>query len=164
MLRAAAAPLPRDMEATGQGLSSTREEAHDDRGQDAVCAQLQRPGGQYGQGISIALCRSPATQFCYLAEQHAELGRGRAGRSEAACHLGQTEIVEATAACSGFARCSCGLRRPVQRWAGCALSAASRGFGSLRARLWSLYIEETVTPQCGHGVPGFRPGRPPVGW
>ena len=49
MLRAAAAPLPRDMEATGQGLSSTREEAHDDRGQDAVCAQLQRPGGQYGR-------------------------------------------------------------------------------------------------------------------
>jgi len=55
VLRAAAAPLPRDMEATGQSLSSTREEAHDDRGQDAVCAQLQRPGGQYGQGISIAL-------------------------------------------------------------------------------------------------------------
>ena len=75
----------------------------------------------------------------------AELGRGRAGRSEAACRLGQTEIVEATAACSGFARCSCGLRRPVQRRAGCAFSAAGRGFGSLRPRLWSLYIEETVT-------------------
>ena len=27
------------------------------------------PGGQYGQGISISLYRSPATQFCYLAEQ-----------------------------------------------------------------------------------------------
>jgi len=134
------------------------------RGQDASCAQLQGPGGPYGQGnldLAVPLAGSPVLLSGGAA---AELGRGRAGRSEAACRLGQTEIVEATAACSGFARCSCGLRRPVQRWPGCALSAASRGFGSLRARLWSLYIEETVTPQCGHGVPGFRPGRPPVGW
>ena len=51
VLRRAIAPLLRDMEATGQSLPDIREEAHHDRGEDAVCAWIWEPGERYGQGI-----------------------------------------------------------------------------------------------------------------
>jgi hypothetical protein len=68
VLQEALAPLLRDMEATGQALPDIREEAHADRGGDAVCAWIQDPGGA-GQGISVCLSYSPAQQLCDLAEQ-----------------------------------------------------------------------------------------------
>jgi hypothetical protein len=56
------------MEATGQSPPDIWEKAHDNRGEDAVCAWIQDPGGS-GQGISVWLNCSPADQLCYLAEQ-----------------------------------------------------------------------------------------------
>jgi hypothetical protein len=69
VLRAAVAPLLRDMEASGQALPDFREEAHEDRGEDAVCAWIQEPGSGFGQGITVSLYCSPADQLCVLAEQ-----------------------------------------------------------------------------------------------
>jgi hypothetical protein len=65
----AVTPLLRDMEATGQTLPDIREEAHDDQGEDAVCAWIQEPDGRYGQGIAVWLNCSPAFQLYSLAEQ-----------------------------------------------------------------------------------------------
>jgi hypothetical protein len=69
ILRAAVAPLLRDMEATGQALPDIREEAHEDRGEDAVCAWIQEPGSGRGQGITVLLFCSPGDQLRVLAEQ-----------------------------------------------------------------------------------------------
>jgi hypothetical protein len=69
VLRRAVAPLLRDMQATGQSLPDIREEAHHDRGEDAVCAWIQEPGGRYGQGIEVSLYCPSADQLYYLAEQ-----------------------------------------------------------------------------------------------
>jgi hypothetical protein len=69
VLRAAVAPLLRDLESTGRALPDIREEAHEDRGGDAVCAWIQEPGSGWGQGISVWLIYPPAEQLCELAEQ-----------------------------------------------------------------------------------------------
>jgi hypothetical protein len=61
VLRAAVGPLLRDIEATGQARPDIREEAHDDRGEDAVCAWIRDPGnrGAGGQGVTMLPCCSP---------------------------------------------------------------------------------------------------------
>jgi hypothetical protein len=69
ILGAAVAPLLRDMEATGQALPGIREEAHEDLGEDAVCAWIQEPGSGCGQGIRVLCYYSPGEQLCSLAEQ-----------------------------------------------------------------------------------------------
>jgi hypothetical protein len=69
VLRAAVAPLLRDMEATGRALPDIREEAHEERGEDAVCAWIQESGGIYGQGISVLRNSAPADRLFFLAEQ-----------------------------------------------------------------------------------------------
>lgn len=63
-----ATPLLRDMEATGQARPDIREEAHEDLGEDTVCAWIQEPDG-CGQGIRVWLYRSPGARLCDLAEQ-----------------------------------------------------------------------------------------------
>ena len=68
VLRAAVAPLLRDLERTGRALPDIREEAHDDRGEDAVCAWIQEPDSG-GQGISVWLRYPPGEQLRELAEQ-----------------------------------------------------------------------------------------------
>lgn len=69
VLWAAVAPLLRDMEATGQARPDIRAEAHEDPGEDAVCAWIQEPGNRYGQGITVLLFCSPGDQLRVLAEQ-----------------------------------------------------------------------------------------------
>jgi len=68
VLRETAAPLLRDLAATGMSLPDIREEAHEDPGTEAVCAWIQEPGGT-GQGICIWLGNPPARQLEQLAEQ-----------------------------------------------------------------------------------------------
>jgi hypothetical protein len=65
----AVAPLLRDMMVTGQAPPDIREEAHEDLGEDAVCAWIREPGGRYGQGVRVWLNGSPAFQLYSLAEQ-----------------------------------------------------------------------------------------------
>ena len=67
VLRAAVAPLLRDVAATGLTVPGIRAEAHEDR-EWAVCGWIAEPGG-YGQGIWIMRDRSPAEQVAELAEQ-----------------------------------------------------------------------------------------------
>lgn len=68
LLREAVAPVLRDLAATGQTLPDIREEAHEDRGRDGVCAWIVKPGNR-GQGITAWLnCDEPG-QLCFLAEQ-----------------------------------------------------------------------------------------------
>jgi hypothetical protein len=69
VLWAAVASLLRDMRATGQALPDIREEAHEDRGEDAVCAWIQEPGGGSGQGVAVLLFCSPGDRLRFLAEQ-----------------------------------------------------------------------------------------------
>lgn len=69
VLREAVAPVLRDLEATGQTLPDIREEAHEDRGQDAVCAWIHHPASGGGEGISVELYCGPALRLYYLAEQ-----------------------------------------------------------------------------------------------
>ena len=69
VLREAVGPLLPDMDATVQTLPGIREEAHHDRGEDAVCAWIREPGGRDGPGIEVWLYCSPADQLYYLAEQ-----------------------------------------------------------------------------------------------
>src|SRR5215469_31988 len=60
--------LLRDLERTGRALPDIREEAHDDRGEDAVCSWIQEPDSG-GQGISVWLRYPPGEQLRELAEQ-----------------------------------------------------------------------------------------------
>lgn len=69
VLREAVAPVLRDLEATGQTLPDIREEAHEDRGQDAVCAWIHHPASGGGEGISVELYCGPALRLYHLAEQ-----------------------------------------------------------------------------------------------
>jgi hypothetical protein len=67
VVRDTAAPLLRDLAASGLVLPDIRYEAHEDRGSEAVSAWIQGPGGT-GAGIWIRL-GSPADQVTELAEQ-----------------------------------------------------------------------------------------------
>jgi hypothetical protein len=67
-LRETVAPLLRDLAASGMPLPDIREEAHEDRGDEAVCAWIQGPGIT-GEGIWVWLESSPAEQVAGLAEQ-----------------------------------------------------------------------------------------------
>lgn len=68
VLREAAAPLLRDLAATGMSLPDIRDEAHEDGGAGAVCAWIQGPGPT-GEGLRIWLDSSPARQVEQLAGQ-----------------------------------------------------------------------------------------------
>jgi hypothetical protein len=68
VVRQAAAPLLRDLAAGGLALPHIRDEAHEDRGDQAVCAWIQGPG-RTGTGIWISLDAAPAEQVAELAEQ-----------------------------------------------------------------------------------------------
>ncbi len=68
VLRRTLAPVLRDLAATGQTLPEIREEAHHDRGDDTVCAWIQRSGGG-GEGIEVWLPASDADRLSRLAEQ-----------------------------------------------------------------------------------------------
>jgi hypothetical protein len=68
VLQETAAPLLRDLAATGMSLPDIREEAHEDRGTEAVCAWIQGPG-RTGEGLCIWLDGSPARRVEQLAEQ-----------------------------------------------------------------------------------------------
>ena len=68
VVRQAAAPLLRDLAASGLPRPDIRDEAHEDRGDQAVCAWIQGPG-RTGEGIWILLGGSPADQVTDLAEQ-----------------------------------------------------------------------------------------------
>jgi hypothetical protein len=63
----AVAPLLRDMSATGQARPDIRADAHEDFGNDAVCAWIQETDGS-GQGIRVWLNSPPGEQLCSLAE------------------------------------------------------------------------------------------------
>lgn len=68
VLREAVAPLLRDLAAMGQALPDIREEAHEDRGRDGVCAWIAESGNR-GQGITVRLnCDEPGRLY-FLAEQ-----------------------------------------------------------------------------------------------
>jgi len=67
-LREAVAPLLRDLAASGMPLPDIREEAHEYRGDEAVCAWIGGPGST-GEGIWVWLDSSPAEQVAGLAEQ-----------------------------------------------------------------------------------------------
>jgi len=54
VLRETVAPLLRDLAATRRALPEIREEAHEDYGENAVCAWIQDNGG-CGQGIRVWL-------------------------------------------------------------------------------------------------------------
>jgi hypothetical protein len=68
VLRETVAPLLRDLAATRRALPEIREEAHEDYGENAVCAWIQDNGG-CGQGIRVWLFRSPAERLRDLAEE-----------------------------------------------------------------------------------------------
>lgn len=68
MLRETIAPLLRDLEATRRALPEIREEAHEDYGENAVCAWIQ-DNGRRGQGIRVWLFCSPAERLRDLAEE-----------------------------------------------------------------------------------------------
>ncbi len=57
------------MQAAGQAWPDIREEAHEDRVGDAVCAWIQEPGNVYGQGIVVLLHCGAGDQLSHLAEQ-----------------------------------------------------------------------------------------------
>jgi len=67
VLRAAVAPLLRDLAATGMPLPDIRTEAHEDR-ECAVCGWIAMPGG-FGQGVWVLRDHSHAEQVAELAEQ-----------------------------------------------------------------------------------------------
>jgi len=67
VLRAALAPVLRDLAAAGLSLPDVREEVHEDR-EWSVCAFIRDPGGT-GQGISVMRERSFAEQVWELAGQ-----------------------------------------------------------------------------------------------
>ena len=62
VLREAIAPLLRDLEASRRALPQIREEAHEDYGENAVCAWIQ-DNGRCGQGIRVWLFCSPAERL-----------------------------------------------------------------------------------------------------
>jgi hypothetical protein len=68
VLQETAAPLLRDLAATGMSLPDIREEAHEDRGTEAVCAWIQG-SGRTGEGLCIWLDSSPARRVEQLAGQ-----------------------------------------------------------------------------------------------
>jgi hypothetical protein len=67
VLRAALAPVLRDVAATGLRLPEIRYEAHEDR-EWSVCGWIAEPGG-FGEGISVMRDRPHAEQVWQLAEQ-----------------------------------------------------------------------------------------------
>jgi hypothetical protein len=69
VLQEAAAPVLRDMAASGAIVLDIREEAHDDRGAEAVCAWVRGFDGLRGMGISVRLAGSPAERVAELADQ-----------------------------------------------------------------------------------------------
>jgi len=68
VLRETIAPLLRDLEASRRALPEIREEAHEDYGENAVCAWIQ-DNGRCGQGIRVWLFSSPAERLRDLAEE-----------------------------------------------------------------------------------------------
>jgi hypothetical protein len=68
VVRETAAPLLRDLAASGLPQLDIRYEAHEDRGDEAVCAWMVGPG-RTGTGIWIWLDSTPADQVTELAEQ-----------------------------------------------------------------------------------------------
>jgi hypothetical protein len=68
VIRQAAAPLLRDLAAGGLAPPDIRDEAHEDRGDQAVCAWIQGPG-RTGTGIWVSLGAAPAEQVAELAGQ-----------------------------------------------------------------------------------------------
>ena len=68
VVRETAAPLLRDLAASGLTPPEIRCEAHEDRGDEAVCAWIAGPG-RAGAGIWIWLDSTPADQVADLAEQ-----------------------------------------------------------------------------------------------
>lgn len=68
VVRQAAAPLLRDLAAGGLAPPHIRDEAHEDRADQAVCAWIQGPG-RTGTGIWVSLSAAPAEQVAELAEQ-----------------------------------------------------------------------------------------------
>jgi len=72
VVRQAAAPLLRELAASGLPRPDIRDEAHEDRGDQAACAWIQGPG-RAGEGIWILLGSSPAERVTDLAEQFQNL-------------------------------------------------------------------------------------------
>lgn len=69
VLRETAAPVLRDLDASGVIVPEIREEAHEDRGAEAVCAWIQGPGGTSRTGISVWLASPPEERVAEMAEQ-----------------------------------------------------------------------------------------------
>ena len=145
VLRAAAAPLLRDLTAAGKPVPEIRAEAHEDR-DGAVCGWIAEPGG-YGQGIWVPRDRSPAEQLVELAGQFQDWADEQlddGGRSSQwplcpehgrACQLNQ-------AGPAPRPRYGRRLRRGRGRWclrtAGCGRAARPRNAG---ARGWRFSRE-----------------------
>jgi hypothetical protein len=68
VIRAAFAPVLRDLRATGAIVPEVREEAHDDRTAEAVSAWVTSGDGS-GMGVWVSLADSPAERVAQLAEQ-----------------------------------------------------------------------------------------------
>lgn len=69
VLREAAAPVLRDIAASGAIGLDVREEAHADRGHETVCAWVSGADGITGMGIWVLLGSSAAERIVELAEQ-----------------------------------------------------------------------------------------------
>ena len=69
VLRPAAAPVLRDMAASGAIVLDIREEAREDRGTEAVCAWVSRADGISGMGIWVYVAASAGERVAALAEQ-----------------------------------------------------------------------------------------------
>lgn len=69
IVREAAAPVLRDMAATGPIVLDVREEAHADNGSDVVCAWVRSSLGNAAMGISIYLASPVTKRVAELAEQ-----------------------------------------------------------------------------------------------
>jgi hypothetical protein len=59
----------RDLEASGETLPDVVPEAHEDRGEEYLCAWIRMPDTRFGQGIYVPLAASPADRTFWLAEQ-----------------------------------------------------------------------------------------------
>ncbi len=69
VLQAAAAPVLRDMAASGVIVLDIQEQAHADRGAEAVCAWVRGLDGLRGMSISIRLAGLAAERVAELADQ-----------------------------------------------------------------------------------------------
>jgi len=159
VVRQAAAPLLRDLATSGLPRPDIRDEAHEDRGDQAVCAWIQGPG-RAGEGIWILPGGSPAERVTDLAEQFQNWAADQlhdAGRPPewplcpvhpADPHRLSPEVRNGTAVwvCAGNNQVICEIGtfpRPGNRGA-TRLAEVAGGFGAVLPARWGVPPEGAV--------------------